>query len=155
MRELSLEVQQVVELVDRSINLDGAELSDEFFPTHLSIALIDAIFNPQLKYEEQVRPIIERYCCHFGLRWFRVDRQNLPSVGEQETLTDLINHYEKYGMVRMMNEVFRARYCSPGTKIRKAENVYRAAVALRSVEIDNLQDAASARPEAIKYALLP
>ena len=56
------------------IDLDGAELSDEFFPGHLSIAVIDAVFNPQLRYESQVIPIIDSYCRHFEIRRIRPSR---------------------------------------------------------------------------------
>ena len=45
------EVQKVVSAVNRSIDLRGAELSEEFFPAHLTVALIDAVFNPQMRYD--------------------------------------------------------------------------------------------------------
>ncbi len=152
-----LKSYQVAKLVRCRINLKDAKLHEAYYPAHLSIALIDAIFNPQLRYEKQVVPIINRYCRYFGLSWTRAeeDRRNLPLVDDQETLTDLIVHYKKYGVERMMNCVFQSRFCSPGTKIRKTKNVYWAALALQRIGIDNLQDAASACPEAIKCALLP
>ena len=149
-----LESYQVAKLVRCRINLKDAKLHDAYYPAHLSVALIDAIFNPQLRYEKQVVPIIKRYCRYFGIPWTRAgeDRRN---IGDQETLTDLIVHYTKYGVERMMNCVFQSRFCSPGTKIRKAKNVYLAALALQRIGIDNLQDAASTSPKAIKCALLP
>lgn len=153
-----LDVRKVVDRVRRTIDLANAELSDEFFPAHLSIALIDTVFNPQLRYYKQVVPIINRYCQRFGLRRLRKDRSNLPPVEEQETLSDLINHYDELGPCAMQDEVFRARYCSPGTKIRKSLNVRRAAVALRDTGIETLQnaeDAALRRPEVIKCVLRP
>ena len=52
------EVGQVVSAVSRSIDLRGAELSKEFFPAHLTVALIDAVFNPRLHYDRVV-PIVE------------------------------------------------------------------------------------------------
>ena len=152
-----LKSYQVAKLVRCRINLKDAELHNAYYPAHLSVALIDAIFNPQLRYEKQVVPIIKRYCRYFGIPWTRSgeDRRNLPLVGDQETLTDLIVHYKKYGVERMMNCVFQSRFCSPGTKIRKAKNVYWAALALQKNGIDNLQDAASTSPKEIKCALLP
>ena len=149
-----LESYQVAKLVRCRINLKDAELHNAYYPAHLSVALIDAIFNPQLRYEKQVVPIIKRYCSYFGIPWTRAgeDRRNL---GDQETLTDLIVHYKKYGVERMMNCVFQSQFCSPGTNIRKAKNVYRAALALQRIGIDNLQDAESACSKAIKCALLP
>lgn len=83
------------QVVRCSIILENAELGDEFFPAHLSVALIDAVFNPQLRYKKIVVPVIERYCRHFSLRRTRTDRGNLPPAEEQETLRDLIGHYEQ------------------------------------------------------------
>ena len=150
----SLVAKQVIRC---SIISENAELGDEFFPAHLSVVLIDAVFNPQLKYRETVLPIIERYCSRFGLRRTRTCRQSFPPAEEQETLRDLIGHYEEYGLEYMKEEVFDARYCSPGTKITKAENVLLAAAELRKIGIDTLQDAREAslgRPGEIKNALI-
>lgn len=152
-----LESYQVAKLVRCRINLKDAKLHDAYYPAHLSVALIDAVFNPRVHYESQVVPIIKRYCRYFGLRWVRTgeDRENLPLATDQETLTDLIAHYKKYGVEQMMDSVFKSRHYSPRTEIPKAKNVYRAALALQKIGIDNLQDAASASPEAIKCALMP
>ncbi len=146
-----LESYQVAKLVRCRINLKDAKLHKAYYPAHLSVALIDAIFNPQLRYEKQVVPIIKRYCRYFGIPWTRAgeDRRNLPLVVDEETLTNLIIHYKKYGVERMMNCVFQSRFCSPGTKIRKAKNVYRAALALQRIGIDNLQDAESTSPKPV------
>ena len=130
-------------------------LGDEFYPAHLSVALIDAVFSVRLSYESRVVPIIRRYCEHFGLSRTRPDRRRTPRAEEQETLADLIGHYERYGLRRMEAEVFRSRYRSPGTWISKADNVYRAAVELRKAGLNHLQDAAAAPPRTLKSALLP
>ena len=154
MSEKNLVAKQVVRC---SIVSENAELGDEFFPAHLSVALIDTVFNPQLRYKTAVVPIIERYCRHFGLRRTRTDRENLPPTEEQETLRGLIGHYEEYGLETMKEKVFAARYCSPGTNITKAENVLLAAAELQKIGIDTLQDAREAsleRPGEIKSALI-
>ena len=104
-----------------------------------------------------VVPIIERYCRHFSLCRMRGDRKNLPPVEEQETLGDLIGHYEEYGLEYMREEVFDARYRSPGTNITKAENVLLAAAELQKIRIDTLQDAHEAsleHPGEIKSTLI-
>ena len=147
---------RIAEQVRRLNILKDTELGDEYFPAHLSVVLVDAVFNPRLHYKGAVIPVIERYCRRFKLRRTRTDWQNLPPAEEQETLKGLTGHYEQYGLEYMREEVFAARYCSPGTNITKAENVCRAAVELRNIGIDTLQDAAKAsleRPEEIKCAL--
>ena len=141
--------------VRRLFDLHSLNLGDEFYPAHLSVALIDAIFTPRLRYEKQVVPIIERYCQHFGLRRIRPDRNRLPSTADQESLGDLVNHYLEYGTARMESEVFVARYRSPGTPISKVENIYRATIALRQIGLEKLQDIEAVCPEQIVCALRP
>ena len=151
----SSEVQKVVREVVCLIDLGSAKLDDAFFPAHLSVALIDTVFNPRLDYYERVVPIIERYCRRFGLSGIRRDRESLPAVDEQETLTELIHHYEDLGADEMRDKVFRARNCSPGTGIPKSDNVRLAAEALRGRGIKTLQDAVSTDPKEINSSLLP
>ena len=150
-------VNRLVETIHRDIDLHG-QLPDEFFPAHTSVALIDAVFNPRLKYEAVVVPIIDRYCRHFGLPRTRTDRKTAPPTREQETLDDLIRHYERHGTRHMRERVFRSHHKSPGTNVSKAENVLRAAQVLRKMGINTLEDAqraASRSPEEIKCALRP
>ncbi|MDE0130191.1 MAG: hypothetical protein OXQ86_11615 [Gammaproteobacteria bacterium] len=149
------DVGRLVHQVRQLINLNDAELSDEFFPAHLSIALIDALFTPQLRYYSHVVPIIERYCARFNLRRIRPDWTQLPPVDDQETLADLLDHYKALGPGGFQEEIVRARYRSPGTKILKSENVKRAAIELRRIGIETLQDAQSTSAHEIKCALRP
>lgn len=149
------DVGRLLHEVRRLINLQNAELSDEFFPAHLSVALIDAIFTPQLRYYTQVVPIIERYCARFDLLRVRPDRGGVPPVNEQETLTDLIDHYEDLGPNGFQDEIVRSRFRSPGTNILKSENVKRAAIELREVGIETLQDAQCNSAHEIESALRP
>ncbi len=154
MSRKNLVAKQVVRC---SIISENAELGGEFFPAHLSVALIDAVFNPRLRYKEVVVPIIERYCRRFVLRRTRADQKNLPPVEEQETLRDLIGHYKEYSLEYMREEVFAAHYRSPGTDITKAETVLLAAAELQKIGINTLQDAREAsleHPGEIKNALI-
>ena len=107
------DVARLVRQVCRLFDLDEAKLGDEFFPAHLSIALIDAIFTPRIRYCQQVVPVIRRYCVRFNLCRVCPDRTKLPPVDEQETLTDLIDHYKALGPGGFQNEIVRSRYCSP------------------------------------------
>ena len=146
---------RLVHYVRRLIDAEEAELGDEFFPAHLSVALIDAIFTPRLRYYPQVVPIVRRYCARFNLKRIRPDRTILPRVDEQETLTDLIEHYKALGPGGFQKEIVRSRYRSPGTNILKSENVKRAAIELQGIGIETLQDALSKGAHEIKCALWP
>ena len=76
-------------------------------------------------------------------------------MDEQETLTDLIEHYKALGPGGFQQEIVRSRYRSPGTRILKSENVKRAAIELRGIEIQTLQDAQSKSAYEIKCAFRP
>ena len=149
----SLEVGQVVDAVLRSIALDAHELPDEFFPAHLPVALIDAVFRSRLRPGEQPAPAARRYCRHFAISPGRTDRWAHPPVGEQETLGDLIRHYDDLGTYAIASRVFRSRRRFPGETITRAENVVQAARALRRIGIGVLQDVPSRRPGDIDTAL--
>lgn len=151
------EIERLVSHVRCLIDLDNAKLSDEFYPAHLSVALIDAIFTPRLHYYKNVVPIIERYCERFKLRRMRQgpNRAKLPSVEEQETLTDLIDHFYTLGSGGFQQRIVQSRYLSPGTSILKSENVKRAAIELRGIGVETLQDVQCKSAKDIKCVLRP
>ncbi len=149
------DVRRVEHRVRSLIDLNGVELGEEFFPAHLSVALIDAIFTANRKYALVV-PIVERYCQRFSLNRVRRDKTTLPPVGDQETLSDLIGHYEALGLDELQEAIFRVRWpAHPSIRILRSENVKRAAVRLRDIGIETLQDIQSRRPEEIKCTLNP
>jgi len=149
------DVRRVAHRVRCLIDLNETKLCDEFFPAHLSIALIDAIFTANRKYA-LVKPIVKRYCQRFSLNRVRQDRTTLPPAGEQETLSDLVGHYETLGLDELQETVFRVRWpAHPSTKTLRSENVRRAAIALRDIGVETLQDIQLKRPDEIKCALSP
>jgi len=151
----SLELRQVADAACRSLPLDGVELTDEFFPAHLPVALIDAVFRSRLRHGERPAPIAERYCRRFGIARRRGDRWEPPPADEQETLGDLLRRYDELGADRVASEVFQSRHRFPGAKITRAESVRDAAKALRGIGVDVLQDVPARRPAAIHDALRP
>ena len=104
-------------------------------------------------HQHQVVPIVERYCDRFGLKRLRDSDDRVPPREVQETLAELVRHYEELGLRRMREEVFRGNYCSPGTRVRKSDNVFHCAQALRGVRIETLQDVAEQPATKIKGAL--
>ena len=65
----------------------------------------------------------------------------------------MIRHYEEARVHAMASNVFQSRRRSPGTKVTRAENVARAARALRRTGVDVLQDVPVRRPSEIDTAL--
>ena len=134
------EVRKVAEAVGRCILFDAAELPNEFFPAHLSVAIIEAVFRFQPESEEQSSQVAQRYCRRFGLARMRRSKFELPPVDEQETVADLIAHYDELGEAGMTNEVFATSCRFPGTAMSRAEAVVEIAQALRHIGVDVLQD---------------
>ena len=108
-------------------------LPEEFRPAHLSVALIDTVFNPRLHYASVVVPIVERYCRHFGLVRTVAPGAWPSALSAQETLAELVGHYDAFGREFLRTKVFRSGHRSPGTQVYKADNVLHCAQALRAI----------------------
>ena len=134
------ELEQVMDAVFGSIFLRKFELPDEFFPAHLSVALIDAVFRTRYRCGERSIPAAEQYCRNFGIARTREDRWNPPPANEQETLGDLLRHYDELGLDAITKEVFGIRNGVPEQNVTGATVVLGAAKVLRSIRIDVLQD---------------
>ena len=147
------EIRGVVAAVTRTIPLEKLELPEEFFPAHLSVALIDAVFRSPSRDWGHVEEIIDRYCRRFGIPRTRERKWKTPAAHKQESIRDLIGHFEELGVDRMKKEVFQVRRCLPGTRISKVEYILHAAKALRFIGVDVLQDLPSLPSEDIEEAL--
>ena len=124
----------------RHVSVETARIPDEFFPAHLSVALIDAVFGFLPEVDEPSSAIAGRYCRYFGLERTRADRWQPPPVHDQETLREFIGHYDDLGVFGMAAEVFRTTDPVPGTNVARAEYGLRLATELRRVGVDVLQD---------------
>ena len=148
-------IDQVLRAVGSSFALNDIELPDEFFPAHLSVALVDAVFRFRPGDGERPSSPVERYCHRFGVARRRADVWELPNAGEQESLADLASHYDELGTDAMADEVSRSRYPIPGTSIGRAELVLDATHALRDIGVGVLQDIRARRPGDIEGVLGP
>lgn len=138
----------MIEAVRRSIPLDTVELPDEFFPAHLPVALIDSVVRSAFEDERYTVRSTERYCHRFGIERTRAEPWEVPPTEEQETLGDFVKRFEELGVDRMADEVFSDRPGAPG-----AESVLHAAVALRQIGVEVLQDVSGRSPDAIEGAM--
>ena len=146
-------VDRVLGAVGRAISLDNLELPEEFFPAHLSVAVVNAVFRFRPGRGEQPAPPAERYCHHFGVARRRPDEWALPAADEQESLAHLISHYHELGIAEMASEVFQRHSLFPGTVIARAEHVLNVASALHALGVDTLQDIRARRPTEIGEVL--
>ena len=146
------QTRQIVAAVTRSVPLDTPELPEEFFPAHLSVALIDAVFRTQGASPARAAP---RYCAYFGLTRTRAPRWSLPRPDKQEPLGALVGHYGVLGMHRMTHEVFRTPEPLPGMSVSPPACILQLARTLQGEGIEVLQNLAGLSPEDVGYVLQP
>ena len=153
MSRKELAPRRVVEAVRSSISLTDVELPDQFFPAHLSVAVVDAVFRPDLR--RRTETIVNRYCARFAIPRSRAEQWVVPPPTAQETLSDLVRHYDELGVDAMTDQVFLSRACATGTKTPKAAIILGAARALRDLGVDDLQTVQHRHPGEIEDTLRP
>ena len=157
--ELSIreeEILQVADAVCRSVSLSPMALPDEFYPGHLSVALIDAMFSTwRMKGSVPASNALDgtRYCRRFGIARTRAVKWETPPVSDQETLGDLIRRADESGLNRLGDDRFELPGSSCDSQREAVKLVVDAARALREVKVDVLQDIQSRHPEEIETAL--
>ena len=149
----ALELDRLVRAVTRFISLEQTALPDEFFPAHLPVALIDAVFCTRLEKGDQVPPCAERYCLRFEIEAVRSNQWEFPRVEVQESLGDLVTHFEELGTQSMADEVFQTRQTFPRGSTPRVDLLLLAARELRRIGIDVLQDVSARSPEEIERVL--
>ena len=152
MPDPEIEVRQLAEAIRRSLSHLELRLPGEFFPSHVTVALVNAVLHHRPWRREAVEAT-GRYCRRFGLSPIRSNQWEPAPVDEQETLSELIGHFDDPGLEAMTSDVFRAPGESPAVATLKAENVLRVAHALRSIGVDVLQDIPARPPEAVEAVL--
>lgn len=141
MTHQSREIPLVIGAIRRSFPLDDIALADEFFPAHLAVALIDAVFRSGLRHAEAPEPAAQRYCLRFGLARRRENPHERGNTdGEEETLVRLIERYEALGVQAIAADVFGTRRRFARSAIGRAQCVLRAARALQRIGVVGLSD---------------
>ena len=152
MPETQAEIHQMADAARRSLPVSESRLPDEFFPAHLTVALVDAILRPR-RWRPGRSEAATRYCRRFGLATRRPDRWELPPPSEQETVEDLLRHFDELGLDAMTRELPGPTGGSPAAEKRRTEDLLRAARSLRGTGAEILQDVRCRPPEAIEAAL--
>lgn len=149
----AVELGHVVEAVRHSFPLRNLALPDEFFPAHLSVAIIDAVLDFGGKNSENALPASERYCRWAGITRTRADRWDEPLPEAQESLTDMIGRFDELGDRQTTEEAFGTKQLLPDASSARMESVPRAARALRRAGIEVLQDVQARQSEEIERTL--
>ena len=147
------ELDRVIDAVVRSVPLNTLDLSDEFYPAHLPVAVMDAVFRSRGRYGSSSASATERYCRTFGLSCTRKDRWSVPPDHEQETLGDLIRRHDELGLDRMTNEVFELQRGLAQQQTSSVECVLHIARTLQSIGVNVLQDMSIRRFNQISHTL--
>lgn len=138
--DMAPKLERLIDAIVHFIPLETIELPGEFFPAHLPVAVMDAVFRTRGRYGPSSVPAAERYCRKFGLASTREDRWNPPPVDQQETLGDLVRRHDELGPDKMTTEVFELRCSFPKHQARTVGSVLHVARALQSIGVDVLQD---------------
>ena len=147
------EVERLTATICRSISLENLDLPDEFFPGHLSVALIDSVFRSRGEHDDDAVSATERYCNRFRIPRTRADRWEPPPAEEQETPAELIRRYDEFGAEWMAGEVFRNGAPLTETTIANARYVLRAARVLQRIGINVLQDILTRPSDGLEHEL--
>ena len=149
----AVELDHVIEAVRHSFPLTNLALPDEFFPAHLSVAIIDAVLDSRGKSSENAVPASERYCRWAGIARTRADRWDEPLPEAQESLTDMIGRFDELGDRQAAEEAFGTKQLLPDASNARMESVPRAARALRRAGIEVLQDVQARQSEEVERIL--
>ena len=153
MSEVPSGLRLVMRKIRSTVPLESPGLPDEFFPAHLSVALVNAVFSARDGHDASAGRAAERYCRRLGIAHTRTDPWELPPVEEQDTLLDLIRRGDELGADRMAGEFFCTDNPCLETKLARTENVLRAARALLELRIRVLQDVAARDGGEIEHRL--
>jgi len=123
------------------LNLQNAELGEEYYYHSLPFCIIDAVYSLSARYNS-TRNVVIRFCNHEGLQRLRNHASSYPEVGEQYAVwqfEEFLSCYGDYG--KIASEVFDNRQrTSPKNGILKAEAVHRFARALVRHNVNFFQD---------------
>ena len=152
MPDAETDILLMADAARRSLPLSEFWFPDEFFPAHLTVALVDSVLRPRPWRPGQAEAA-SRYCRRFGLATRRPERWELPPASEQETLEDLLRHFDELDMDAMARALLGTTGIPAAAATRRTEDLLRAARSLRSIGVEVLQDMLCRPPEAVEATL--
>ena len=134
------DAKRVAIYCERYLNLNNANLSDEYFYQSLPLCVIDAVFSIGVKYTA-VRNTVIRYCDYVGLKRIRDNKNNIPLKKEQQSISDFLDKVEYYGIERFTEDIFDNRQRTSSVNgILKTKATYKFARVLNDFSVDYFQD---------------
>lgn len=127
----------VADYCKKYLSLNNAILGDEYYYQSLPLCVIDAVFSIGIKYQT-VQRVVQRYCDFFKLNKVKKDKNVIPDIKDQQSISDFIDLEKKYDFT---NDVFcNKNRTSPHNGILKSEAVFLFAKVLKEYNIQYFQD---------------
>jgi hypothetical protein len=122
-------------------NVEVVPLSTEYFYSHLSLCIIDAVYSLGAKYSSTTLVPI-RYCDHRKIQRLRNPQSdNYPAIENQESISQFIEFFKENDIEIITGEIFKNRQMtSSHNGILKALAVYQFAQVLQKFNINYFQD---------------
>lgn len=134
------DVRLVADYCQRVLNLKEAKISDSYFYSSVTLCIIDAVFSIRAKYETTMNTVA-RYCDYSNLTKYRTNREGLPEIYEQQSVTDLIQLMKSGGVDFFTDKVFKNRQRTSSTNgILKSEAVLKFASVIGDYNVNYFQD---------------
>ena len=133
--------ERIAQYCNAHLNLQNAELSEEYYYRSLPFCIIDAVYSLAARYSSTRNAVI-RFCNVVGLQRLRQHGSPYPEVGEQYSVCQFEECLRGYGDYRQIaTEVFDNRQrTSTRNGILKAEAVHRFARVLVRHNVKYFQD---------------
>ena len=136
----ALEVETISEHCSQVLNLNDAQLGDEYYYQSLPLCVIDAVYSIGVNYSSTRNTVI-RYCGYFNITRLRENRHSLPDIEFQQSMEDLLHRFEEFGVETFKEEIFNNRQrTSARNGIPKAEAVLLFSQTIRGYNINYFQD---------------
>lgn len=100
------DVDSFVKWCERNLALASAQLPEEYYYNSLPFCVIDCIYAINHEYKRPV-PLVNNYCSQFTLERIRADRNKLPIIAIQHSVSNLVKDMQVKGLNHYTNNVFR------------------------------------------------
>lgn len=131
------EVESLAEFCRTNLNIDHAELGDEYGYPSVPLCVIDAVFSIGVNYTA-VRNTVSRFCKFFDI--LQTSETYPPDVSAQLSVSQFLKINNEYGIEDMAKKVYRNKQrTSTRSGILKAEAVLRFSEVLSNYGVEYLQ----------------
>ena len=122
------------------LNLQNAQLSEEYYYSSLPLCVIDAVFSIGIRYST-TRQVVINFCERQEIKRLREYGSLYPDKKQQLSVKEILNLYKSYSIHELANDFFKNR-CRTSSRngILKAEAVFLFSEVLYKYDINYFQD---------------